>query len=453
MRVYNTIILFVLILFTKLNAQDTAWNGQLDVNGLKLQLIFHIEQDDSTRAYLSVPIQGVNKLPADEVFIASDSVSIRFNALQIHYHGQFTDSTHIKGTFTQSGLSFPLELNKGEGESPLNRPQTPKPPFPYENREVTFRNPEANITLAGTYSIPHGSGPFPAVILVSGSGAQDRDCNILGHKWFEVLADHLLRKGISVLRYDDRGIGASEGNFKEALTTDLSRDALYGFQWLEKQPETDPKRTGIIGHSEGGIVATMVGSQNMAVDFLVLLASPSVTGKEILLTQRYEIEVASGIPENQAVTTREIFEKVYNDMSTSSLSGEALKDFIKERLTIHSDSTITGKQLNILSESLSNAWMKSFLEIDPSDHLKQLQLPVLALYGSKDIQVNAPDNAGRLKKSLSPIQLQNTTIKTLAGHNHLFQPAVSGLPGEYQAIDITISSETLNTISQWIQSY
>lgn len=443
-----------LFLSLTLAAQEPAskWYGDLDMNGMKLGLVFEIDTLDATAA-LSVPAQGLKGLAADDILLKADSIALTFKSLQISYRGRFTTDTHIKGEFNQRGIKLPLELNRGAAPAPPRRIQTPQPPFPYTRRAISFLNPEAGITLKGTYSLPQDKGPFPAVILVSGSGPQDRHATIAEHPWFTVLSDHLLRAGIAVLQYDERGIGESEGNFKAANTIDLASDAKAALNWLRTQPETQPGKTGIIGHSEGGIIASIIASEDSDLPFIILLASPSVTGKELMLTQKLQLELAAGVPESAATTSNLLFKKIYDDITSSELHGNELKNHIKQQFKSYTGDAIPGEQLEIVASQLSSPWMKAFLRIDPKPYLSELHSRVLAIYGSKDLQVDADMNSTSLKEALSEAVLEASTVITLDGLNHLLQPAKTGLPTEYSHIETTIDPEALHLISSWIKSY
>lgn len=427
-----------------------TWKGTLNFSGRSLQLHFELPVSNDSTATLSVPAQGLVRYPASNTTISKDSITLHFDALGIQVSGAFTNDSIINARFLQNNMSFPLTLNKSTETRPVLRPQTPKPPFPYNSRDVSFTNKEANITLKGTFSVPDGNAPFPAVVLISGSGPQDRDANIAGHQWFAVLADQLTRAGIAVLRYDDRGVGASEGDFDQATTTDFATDAHAALAWLKEQPETAKGHVGYAGHSEGGLVALIAANHLEKPDFLILLATPVTHGNEFMLEQKRDLETAMGIPGPAVIASNQLFRKLYASIINMDGHREDRKATIIKELEVLTQNALPASQSAQLANTLSTDWMTELLKTRPENYISDLSMPVLALYGSKDIQVNAETHSIKLRSLLPEKIKAHSEVKTLEGLNHLFQPATSGLPEEYHSITTTLSPDIVHFIEKWV---
>jgi fermentation-respiration switch protein FrsA (DUF1100 family) len=356
------------------------------------------------------------------------------------FEGKLNDAgTEIEGSWRQ-GTPLPLVLEKVEKVTVLVRPQEPKPPFPYQAHDVTFENKAAGLTLAGTLTVPTGKGPHPAVILITGSGPQDRDESLMGHKPFAVLADHLTRQGIAVLRYDDRGAGKSTGNFATATTNEFATDASAAVDYLKARPEIAGTRIGLCGHSEGGVVAPIVASQRSDVAFVVLLAGTGVNGEQVLYEQGQAILKAGGAApdalEAQLATQKRIF-AILREETDMAKAAARLKE------------VLPGSERQI--QSMTSPWMRNFLVYDPATALRKLKCPVLALNGELDTQVLPAQNLPAIEAALKEAGNRDVTITRLPGLNHLFQTAKTGGPGEYGQIEETMSPVALNTISAWIR--
>ncbi len=319
-------------------------------------------------------------------------------------------------------------------------PQTPKPPFPYQQEEVTYRNPEGNIRLAGTLTEPSGSGPYPAALLITGAGPQDRDETIAGHKPFLVLADYLTRHGIAVLRVDDRGTGKSTGWFEIATTQDFASDAEASIRFLQGRPEVDQKHIGCIGHGEGAIVAPMVAVKIPQISFLVLLAGTAIPGEQVLLSQMERSEKAANLPEKEIKEDEKIGRALYD----VARKGKGTVDYPE------GDEEFMAKWEKQLYR-LRTPWIRFFLAYDPAPTLEKVKCPVLALDGSKDLEVDAEQNAAAMKAAFARGGNPDTTIQILPGLNYMFQPAETGLGWEYQMIPETISPKVLDIIGDWIR--
>ena len=428
------------------------WYGQLNVQGMQLQLIFHIAHgENGYTTTMDSPDQGANGIPVSETNFANDSLHLNLTALNAAYKGRLQDSLSISGKFSQNGLNFPLNLSRkqksktAKAEAP-KRPQEPKEPFPYVSEEVKFDNKKAKVSLAGTLTLPRKTGTFPAVILISGSGPQNRNEELMGHKPFLVIADYLTRNGIAVLRYDDRGVGESTGKFKGATTYDFAADAKAAIAYLKSRSEIDPDKIGLIGHSEGGMIAPLIASEDKSIDFVVLLAAPGLPIDKMMLLQKKGIEKKMGVPEAQINAGQKMNSELFA-LVKSSKSG-AVQTNLESYLTTHGIAD-DASRTQIL-QTFEDPWMQTFLKYDPQPVLEKIDCPVLALNGSKDLQVPATENLEAIRTAFSKSGNKNVTIKELPGLNHLFQHADTGLPSEYAEIEETFSPQTLQLIKGWI---
>ena len=330
-----------------------------------------------------------------------------------------------------------------------NRPQEPKKPNPYREEEVTFENKEEpGLKLAGTLTFPGSGGPFPAVLLISGSGAQNRNEEIMGHKPFLVLADHLTRRGIAVLRVDDRGVGGSSDGPPDATSLDFAGDVLAGVTYLKSRKEIDPQRIGLIGHSEGGIIAPIVASKSSDVAFIVLMAGTGVNGREVLFEQGRLLAQAAGASEEQIAANRKIQTTIF-DVLNATPDSETAEKQIREALSGASPSVrdiVLGAQLKMVLSQ----WFRHFLNYDPRLTLEKVRCPVLALIGEKDLQVSPSQNLPEIEKALTAAGNKDFKAVELPGLNHLFQTCKTGAVAEYGQIEETIAPAALELISGWI---
>jgi fermentation-respiration switch protein FrsA (DUF1100 family) len=427
-----------------------AWQGTLDAAGTELRLVFHVEHDADGRLVgsLDSPDQGAFGIRLSAVEVDSTAVRFAVASLGGEYSGRPTrDGEAIEGHWSQGGARFPLDLARTE-EAPLapERPQEPEPPYPYTSLDVVFDNPDAGIRLAGTLTIPSGDGPHPAVALISGSGPQDRDEAVFGHRPFLVLADHLTRRGIAVLRTDDRGVGESTGDFAAATTLDFASDALAAVALLASRPEVDPERIGLIGHSEGALVVPMVANRSADVAFAVLLASSGVSGEELLTMQLIAINRAQGMSESvteaRSALQKRLLDVVASTADDSSAAVEARR--------ILEQAGVTGEPAEAQVRALLTPWMRYFLTYDPLPALRELAVPVLVLAGEKDTQVPPTENLGPADRALREGGNPDVTTEVLPGLNHLFQTADTGSPAEYARIEETFAPRALATIADWI---
>lgn len=455
------IIAFALGVFVSTLAfgQDIAgqWNGVLKVHGTQLRIVFNINKaENGFSSTMDSPDQHAKGIPVTSTSFENQTLKIAVSNLKIEYEGILDKSNIIVGNFKQGGQSFPLNLIEKEK---LVRSQEPVKPYPYYEEEVTFENVKAGITLAGTLTLPKKEGVFPAVILITGSGPQNRDEELMGHKPFLILSDFLTKNGIAVLRFDDRGTAASKGDFKTATSLDLSTDVNAGVNYLLSRKEINKKKIGLIGHSEGGIIAPMVASSSKDVAFIVLLAGTGISGDQLLLLQQELIGKASGISDTDLQKAKMINSGAF-EIVTKSTSVEQLKtdltSYIKQALKESpnaqkpegmSEDDFVKLQVN----QISNPWMLYFIKYNPAIALEKVKCPVLAINGEKDLQVPPKVNLEAIKSALTKGGNKKVTTIELPNLNHLFQECKTGLPTEYATIEQTFSPMALTEIQKWIQ--
>ena len=439
-----------------------SWLGTLDLGSTGLRLVFNLSltEEDSFEATMDSPDSGNMGIPMGLVSLVGDSLKIEAPLIQGSYVGKFTSSTSIQGEWSQPGGTFVLNMEKLAGAFVLNRPQEPKPPFPYKVEELSFNQIAQGFTLTGTLTIPDGQGPFQGVVMVTGSGSQNRNEEIFGHKPFWVIADRLTRSGIAVLRYDDRGVGASGGMASGSTTADLALDARSAVEYLLTRSEIDKSGLGIIGHSEGGMIAFMLASEYDDISFVVSLAGPGVDGKTTLLEQSEYISRLSGINESIIEDNRIVMDKVYDLMITNETHnswGEEVIEFtssyyLNKGEGLYSEADIEQAKNNLLASipESSYAWMRYFVMYDPASDFASIKCPVLALNGGKDCQVLAEMNINAIKKGFQASGSSQLTAMILPGLNHLFQNCKTGLPGEYNLIEETFDPDALELMTNWI---
>jgi pimeloyl-ACP methyl ester carboxylesterase len=435
---------------------EGVWQGALQGNGMRLRLQLHVSHDDQKQlvAALDSPDQQVSGLPAIKVSQKDAAFHFEIPVVTGVYDGTLnaTKST-ITGSWTQNGIAQKLNFQRSDQLLELVRPQNPVKPYPYKEEEISFPNDKAKISLAGTLTLPRGPGPFPAAILVSDSGPHDRDESIVGHRPFLVLADHLTRKGIAVLRFDKRGIGKSTGDYANATTEDFATDAEAALSYLKTRKETDPKRTGLIGHSEGGLIAPLVASRSAGVAWIVLLAGQGLNGEDTLLLQSELILKSSGVDDDQVERTR-----VFNKQTYALVRQEKDPAALQAKLTdlVQSSSMSAMLPPAALQSQLrfvASPWFRFFLDYDPVPALQKTTCPVLALTGEKDLQVPARENLPKVQKALQDGGSKDFQATELPGLNHLFQHSPTGSIGEYGSIEETMAPEALNAISDWLSRH
>ncbi len=443
------IIILLLFVVLQSHAQiEGYWKGEIDLGVQKLETAFDIKAiENGYSATFDVPAQGAFDIPVDEVSFQNGQLQLKMNAMDASYSGTLKDSG-IEGNFTQRGMTFPLNLAKAEKkEQKKARPQDPLPPFKYHIEEVTFVNEKEGNKLVGTLTIPEGEGPFPAMVLVSGSGQQDRDEELMNHRPFWVIADYCALHGIAVLRYDDRGVGGSEGEVKNAPSMDFSYDAEAAFDYLRNRKEINASKVGILGHSEGGIINFMVSARRPEVAFLVSLAGPAVNGIEVLKEQQKAILRASGMTEEAVQFNSNTNAQMFDIIEASSSREEAdslLRQLVKGR---GYNEELTEQTVG----QMASPWMYYFLKYDPTEAIVKTNCPALLLNGSKDLQVIASQNLPSYEKIIAEHGKTNLTLHELPDLNHLFQHCETGSPNEYFEIEETISPEVLEMIVGFVK--
>lgn len=439
------------------------WLGTLSFGGADLRIVVKIvkTEDGRLKATMDSPDQGAKDIPVDSLSVEDDALFFEIRSVNGSYRGTFNPAAgEIEGTWTQGGVALPLNLKRVDKVPELARPQEPKRPFPYLEDEVAYENAKALIKLAGTLTLPRAGGRVPAVVLITGSGGQDRDEAILGHKPFMVIADYLTRRGIAVLRVDDRGVGGSTGSLSTSTSKDLAGDVRAGIDYLRGRPEIDARRIGLLGHSEGGMIAPMIAADSRDVAFIVLLAGIGVTGEQILYEQGQLIARAEGTPEDVIAGTLE-FQKRTFALVKETADVKVLEEKLRplcldlyralpedQRKAIGSEDLWVKGQIT----ALTSPWFRYFLTYDPKPALKKVKCPVLALGGGKDLQVPAAENLKAIEDALRAGGNKNYTVRELADLNHLFQTAKTGGVSEYAKIEETFSPAILQIIGDWIMS-
>jgi pimeloyl-ACP methyl ester carboxylesterase len=455
------IVFALLALLTPSMAQVTGdWHGLLNIPGSPLRLVFHISQEgDTYSATMDSPDQSAYGIPVTSTRFENQTLTLTVTDLAIEYLGILQADSVIRGTFRQGGQAFGLSLTRQPISKPtVTRPQDPTPPYPYLEEDVVFPNTADGITLAGTLTLPKQGAPFTAVVLISGSGPQNRNEELMGHRPFLVLADHLTRAGVAVLRFDDRGTGRSTGNFSESTTMDFARDVQAAVAYLKTRKEINGERIGLIGHSEGGLIAPIVAAASPDVAFIVMLAGPGIRGKELLVLQSELISRTMGFKEELIERSKSVNEGVF-DIILSTAEPDSLqprltrymRKAVRENPHILAQSGMAEEAfVNMQAAALSSAWMRTFIRHDPGPILEKVKCPVLALFGDKDLQVPPEPNAEAITQALARGGNTQNTVKVLPGLNHLFQEAHTGSPAEYSAIEQTFSPTALGVVSSWI---
>jgi pimeloyl-ACP methyl ester carboxylesterase len=459
----KTIIVFAIVVTMSIVSafsQDISgdWNGEAKRGEKLITFVFKIEKENSKySSTMSVPTFRVSGIKPSTTTFIDGKLLIDGSNVGMNYKGIFNkESQQFEGTYKEGGLEMTLNLKKGAIKiKDLRRPQEPVKPYPYYEEDVVFKNIEAKVSLAGTLTLPNKNEKFPVVILISGSGPQDRDESFMGHKPFLVLADHLTKQGIGVLRFDDRGHGESTGDFGNATTEDFSKDVLSAITYLKTRNDVDIKNIGLIGHSEGGIIAPLVANNSKDVAFMVLLASTGISGTELSVMQsktlrQFPVKDEIAYEKN----TRKAIAIVTSNKSDLEIKNELTTHynaFIKPILT---SLNVPEEKINLFIESQLKTslkpWSRYFLQYNPADEIEKLQMPVLSLNGSKDTQVNAKINQEGIRNALIKGGNKDYEIIELENLNHFFQECETGNMDEYRKIEQTFSPTALKEISNWI---
>lgn len=466
-----TFLLIVLFVSGSVYPQQSAkdplvgvWQGTVHhpkIGDVEFYFTIEKKNPNTYMGKVDIPAQKARGIPVNAVRFDVPDLVLDISSFGIVYEGKAaSDFSSIKGQLKVGEELLPLELKRSAGVPEARRPQDPQKPYPYEEIEVAFPNPKANITLSGTLTFPSGPGPFPAAILISGSGPHDRDESIAGHRPFLVLADYLTRHGIAVLRYDDRGVMKSEGDFHKATTVNFAADAQAAWEFLTHQPRIEGTKTGLIGHSEGALIGTLVAAQNSKVAFLMLLAGTGIPGEQLALMQGQEVSQSRGASEEairKETRMNERLFQVFRTQEDAQLAEVEMKQIITDSLALMSD--VEKKELNVSEQSLITdmkgfladyPWARFVLSYDPTTDLQKVRCPVLALNGDKDTQVPADVNLTAIEKALKKAGNTSYEIKKLPGLNHMFQTAQTGHPREYGKIDETLAPSVLQLVSDWI---
>jgi pimeloyl-ACP methyl ester carboxylesterase len=439
------------------------WLGALKVGAASLRLGLHVDRKDDggLSAVLDSIDQGA-KIPVGEISFENRTLKLSIAAIGASYEGSLNaEGSAIEGSWSQGGQKLPLTFERQKKAFAVNRPQLPKGPFPYESREVTFEGAAGKVQLAGTLLLPAGKGPFPAVALVSGSGPQDRDESLLSHRPFLVIADALARRGIASLRWDDRGAGASGGDHFGSTVNDFAADARAAVAFLRSRPEVAGNAIGIVGHSEGGLIGPMatVGAADKSVSFLVLLAPPGVPLRSLLVRQTRDLYRLQGLDEKLLDRTLSTQKEDLDLIADSSIPTDKLQEKLRARAEnrrkqfTDEERAKLGIDANAIERSIqisTTPWFRSLVAQNPAVYLRGVKVPVLALFGEKDLQVEARGNAEAVRGALAAAKNPDFAVRILAGLNHLFQHAQTGGIEEYGTIEETFAPDALSAIGDWI---
>ena len=463
MRKICTLLFIFLVVFSNANSQENIigeWNGVLSLGGQQLSLIFHFEKVGTTYSgSLDSPDQKAFGIKADEVVYENGKLAVTILKIGLSYNGVLVDTT-ISGEFSQGYFKAPLQLSRRKVEKKVVvKPQEPKAPFPYLEEEIVFHHLSSNFELAGTLTLPKGEGVFPAILLISGSGPQDRNEEILGHKPFLIIADYFTKKGYAVLRYDDRGTAKSGGEFKGATSLDFASDATSALAYLKTRKDIDTTKIALTGHSEGAMLAAILAASDPSINAIIMLAGPGIPGDQLLLMQQELIATVNQvnpdeIKENTLINSS-LFDliKQSNDLESATISVEKKLKKISKALS-KSDLEAYGGKAEYVAQNLAafvNPWMYFFLRYKPAIDLKKIKCNVLALNGSKDLQVPSKENLAALDVAINnPGKVKQ--IVELPNLNHLFQKCLTGNITEYGEIQETISPEVLEKINEFLTS-
>jgi pimeloyl-ACP methyl ester carboxylesterase len=441
------------------------WQGTLRFSGIELRVIFTISQspDMTLTATYDVPEQSAIDVPVDKITFHNREVRLEIIPIDGIFEGKLSaDGEKIDGNWIQGDMTLPLLLERTQTKLVVKRPQEPKEPFPYSAEEVVFQNIEAGITLAGTLTLPRSEGTFPAVLLLSGSGAQDRDEMAFGHRPFLVLADYLTRRGVAVLRVDDRGVGGSTGDFEKATALDYASDAIACITYLKSRKEIEQGSIGVVGHSEGGMIASMVAVRSPDIAFIVLIASPGLAIKEMEYSEQVRTLKANGASDGLIARSRAVQDSLFAVIGQETES-QVVEDEFTSILTEYfkglseEEKKITGiseknLKLHILDQfrRLHSPWFRFYLDYDPGVILEKVTCPVLAVNGEKDVQVVSGENLEAIRRALEAGGNKDYTVEELPGLNHLLQTAETGNISEYGKIEETMAPAAMQMIGDWI---
>lgn len=461
---------FVLLLLTMILhpsfAQQSlkgSWQGSLPTGGKQLRVVMHLKPHQGRiLGRMDSPDQGGSAIPCDSVTTRNDSLFVTLMFGQARFQGKISGDTAVVGTWLQGTARIPLTLHKTDKPAGLNRPQTPQPPFPYTSEEVNFFNADKSISYGATITFPKGGKSAPAVLLISGSGPQNRDEELYGHKPFAVIADYLTKKGYVVLRVDDRGVWETGGDRSKATSMDFADDAEAALDYLKTRKEADKSKIGLLGHSEGGMIGPVVAARRKDVAFLILMAAPGVPIPELMEEQNAAMLRTSGMADSIITLYRPVYRQLAQIALDAKDTTEAMSNGLKvvhDWKTAHPGAAsamgiigYTGERnhVNGFISTLHDPWFNTFFRFNPQPYLEQLHCKVLALNGEKDVQVSAPQNLEGIRKSLAKSKAKPADAVELLGLNHLFQTCKRCNAMEYSMLEETIAPLALQTIGDWM---
>ena len=450
MRIIITALLLSLFSISSFSQDYVGnWIGEISTPNGILDFAFNISKNgDNYESTLDIPKQGLNGAKAETTKLNDTLLTITFPNFNLEYKGSINDKNEITGNLFKGG--YPVPLNLKRGEIVLNRPQEPKPPFNYYSENITF-NSSDDLKLEGTLTLPKKDGIFPVVIIISGSGPQNRDGEMFGHKPYYVIADHLTKNGFGVLRFDERGVGKSEGNFNTATIEELSADIKSAINYLKTRNDVNVSKIGLIGHSIGGIIAPKVASEVKDVDFIVLMAAPGINGDKLMLSQKAALERTMGMNELQIAQGQELVKGAYDIIVSTNLDNQALKDSLNSFYIKKYGKMFPEVQRETLVNQITGNEVLSLIKSKPSKYLEKVNCPVLAINGNKDFQVPSKENLNAIKDAIEKNGNNEVTIIELEKLNHLFQECNTGISSEYSEIEQTISPNVLDLITDWIK--
>ncbi|HEV7332212.1 MAG TPA: alpha/beta hydrolase [Flavisolibacter sp.] len=464
---------FIFSLFLSLTSRaqkniEGTWEGKLAVAGNTLRLVIHLKgQGGAYSATLDSPDQGAKGIPVSSVLSTGDSLHLEVAVARAKLSGRLINDSTLNGQWQQGGAAFPIELKKttagNNAAAAQKRPQTPQPPFPYDSKDVTYYNADRSIRFGATITKPFGGGSYPAVLLITGSGPQNRDEELFGHKPFAVIADDLTKRGFLVLRVDDRGVGQTTGDHGSATSKDFADDVKSGLAFLRSLPEVDETKIGLLGHSEGGMIAQMVGAEQNDLAFIVMLAAPGIPVTELMTLQNEAVLLAAGVDKEAVKAYLGLYRQLIAAIAfapaeqaakmTRDIVDNWIKKTPKEKVlatTGISDEAGKQKWAAAFSKQAGHPWFKHFLQYNPDVYLRKLKAKVLALNGEKDVQVTPSANLAGLRASLKKSPSPQYDIVELKGLNHLLQRCRQCTPQEYGELEETIAPEALEAIGTWL---
>lgn len=441
------------------------WQGALH-EVQNLQISFNLEGTDvnNLTAKLDVPSQGAEDVPCTGVEVRNDSVFIDMKMINGKYVGKLVNVNKIDGVWTQNGLSLVLNLKRTEGKLKLNRPQTPQPPFSYNSDDIVFYSKDKSMEFGATITYPKDDEKHPAIIMITGSGPQNRDEELFQHKPFAVVADHLTKNGYVVLRVDDRGVGSTGGDRGTATSADFAKDVEEAITYIKTRAEVDKKKIGLYGHSEGGLIAEMLAAERRDLDFIILMAAPGVPVKQLMTEQNVALLKNRGISEDAANSYGRLYQNLVDDLTSSSSQKEVYDKMnnsfntwkkrtesdIVLSITGVSDSTSQDLFVRTFMDQSWNKWMTYFMRFDPQPVLADVRCKVLALNGSKDYQVLSRSNLEGILNGLKESKSKLYEAREIEGVNHLFQECNTCNVQEYGKLEQTIKPEVLDIITNWL---